>query len=91
MIAIEIAYAVPEQQILTTLSVANSTTVKEAILQSDILAQFPEINLAQHKVGIFGKKVALSQILRDGDRIEIYRPLLIDPKQARRQRDSRSK
>lgn len=77
---IEIAH----QQTLLTCTVPEGTTVESAILQSHILDQFPEINLQHNKVGIFGKVVPLSHILHDQDRIEIYQPLLIDPKLSRK-------
>ncbi len=62
------------------------TTVRAAIEASGLLARFPEIDLASQKVGIHGKLTALDALLADGDRIEIYRPLVIDPKEARRRR-----
>jgi len=83
MIAVEVAYALPAQQIIISLCVPPTSTVQTAIELSGILTQFPEINLNHNKVGIFGQLVALSQTVQAGDRIEIYRPLLIDPKQAR--------
>lgn len=83
---VAVAYALPERQVVATLRVAGGTSVDEAIRQSGILRQFPEIDLATCKVGIFGKSVPHDQLLNDGDRVEIYRPLLIDPKEARRQR-----
>jgi len=84
MIPIEIAYGKPNKQTLLTIEVADNSTVHQAIEQSGILQQFPEIDLALNKVGIFSKIVALDKTLRTGDRIEIYRPLKIDPKEARR-------
>lgn len=86
MINIEIAYANVNQQYIIPLQVSVGCTVGAAIRQSRISVQCPEIDLLQNKVGIFGKLVSLATILQSGDRIEIYRPLLIDPKQARRQR-----
>ncbi len=83
---IEIAYATPDEQVIEKLSVTDNCTVATAIKQSTILSRFPEINLAQAKVGIFSKKVSLDYILHDGDRIEIYRELTIDPMTARRLR-----
>lgn len=84
MITIEVAYASQEQQYLLTLELPEPCRVEEAIIQSGILQYCPEINLHQQKVGIFSKAVALSDWVKDQDRIEIYRPLIIDPKQARR-------
>lgn len=83
-IAIEVSYALTDQHILMALQVSALCTVRQAIELSGILKQHPEIDLEKHKVGIFSKQVSLEQLLVEGDRIEIYRPLLIDPKQARR-------
>lgn len=85
-ITVEVAYAQPDQQRIIALQVAEGTTIEAAIQLSGILMLFPEIDLTKQKVGIFSKPKPLSEILRDGDRIEIYRPLLIDPKEARRKR-----
>ncbi len=86
MINIEIAYAKPEKQTLIAISVSENCIVKNAILQSGILTQFPEIDLEIVKVGIFSTPCTLEKIVENGDRIEIYRPLQTDPKEARRQR-----
>lgn len=83
MIEIVIAYALPERQVEISLKVEESCTVVIAIKRSGILQQFPEIKLAQAIVGIHNKEVMLDSILQNDDRIEIYRPLSIDPKQAR--------
>ena len=85
-IQVEVAYATPDQQIIEPVTVADGCTVEQAIQASQLLIQFPEIKLDSVAVGIFSKKVSLQQQLRKGDRVEIYRPLLIDPKQARRLR-----
>ncbi len=82
-INIELIYALPEKQDLLTISITPGTTIEQAIQLSGILKQYPEIDLQQTKVGIFSKVTPLDTELREGDRIEIYRPLLIDPKQAR--------
>lgn len=84
MITIEIAYANCIKQMLKSISVPTSSTVEQAILASNILTEFPEINLTVNTIGIFSKKVTLNTQLQMGDRIEIYRPLVIDPKLARR-------
>lgn len=86
MIGIEVAYAAPGQQILLSLSVAQGTTVAEGIEQSNIRDEFPELKMDLKTVGIFSRKVPTDQMLREGDRVEIYRPLIIDPKEARRLR-----
>jgi putative ubiquitin-RnfH superfamily antitoxin RatB of RatAB toxin-antitoxin module len=83
---IEVAYALPEKQVIIALNLHPGSQVLQAIDSSGILQRFPEINMAQAKVGIFGKVVSLDTVLQPGDRVEIYRPLLIDPKQARRQK-----
>ncbi len=83
MISVEVVYAQSEQQILYTLDAPLNTSIKDAIELSGILANFPEIDLNQQKVGIFGQILPLSQPIQAGDRIEIYRPLQKDPKEAR--------
>ena len=83
---IEIAYAIPAKQEIITLDLDKPCSVKEAIERSKIIEHFPEIDLEKNKVGIFGKAVKLTDILRDKDRVEIYRPLIADPKESRRAR-----
>lgn len=85
-INIAIAYALPQQYYLKSLQVAQGTTIQSAILQSGILQQFKEIDLRENKVGIFSRPAKLTDSLSEGDRIEIYRPLLADPKEIRRRR-----
>lgn len=85
-IVVEVVYALSENQILQRLDVPEGTTVTQAIALSDITAQFPEIDLTKNKFGIFGKLAKPETILRHQDRVEIYRPLIIDPKDARRKR-----
>jgi uncharacterized protein len=75
-----IAYAAVKRQVWLTVDMHEGATVREAIDRSGILQQFPEIDLAQQKVGVFGKIVALDAKLEDGDRVEIYRALIADPK-----------
>lgn len=91
VIAVEVAYARPEQQVLIEIDLPVDATVEAAILSSGILDRFPEIDLARNKVGVFGKLAKLTQTLRAGDRVEIYRPLIADPKEVRRQRASEGK
>ena len=86
MIHIEVAYAAPDKQVLLGLSVPEGATVAEGIEQSAIQDEFPELKMDIKAVGIFSRKVPLDHVLREGDRIEIYRPLIVDPKEARRQR-----
>jgi len=90
-IAIEVAYALPTEQIILNLDVAEGTNLEEAIVASQILQKYPEINLKTQKMGIFGKVKKAGEILRQGDRIEIYRPLIIDPKEARKNRAAKGK
>ena len=86
MIRVEVVYAHPDEQVLVTLEVEAGTTAREAIERSAILERFPEIDLARMPVGIFGRVTDLGTRLVEGDRVEIYRPLLVDPKNARRKR-----
>ena len=86
MITVTVVYANPEQQKSVHLQLDDGTTVEQAIYRSALLEDFTEIDLSTCKVGIFSKQVNLAHRLATGDRVEIYRPLLIDPKQARRRR-----
>lgn len=90
-ITVEVVYARPGEQALEQLSVAADSTVEAVIRRSGLLERYPEIDLASNKVGIFGKATALTGCLKDGDRVEIYRPLLADPKEARKQRAAEGK
>lgn len=83
---IEVAYAKPEKQVILSIDVDESCTVEKAIELSKITEQFQEIDLTKNKVGVFGKAVKLTDILREKDRVEIYRPLIADPKESRRAR-----
>jgi hypothetical protein len=85
-IRVEVVYALPARQRLLTIRVPAGTSVAEAVRHSGILNEFPEIDLARVSVGIFSRRVSLEHVLRADDRIEIYRPLLADPKSARRAR-----
>ena len=85
-INIEIAYALPDRYYLKSFTVDEGTMIQTAILQSGILQQFTEIDLRENKVGIYSRPAKLTDQLKDGDRIEIYRPLLADPKEIRRKR-----
>lgn len=84
MIKIEVVYARFDQQHLITVEVEESATIEAAIVHSGLLQIFPEIDLTKQKVGVFSKPRELHDQVVMGDRIEIYRPLLIDPKEARR-------
>lgn len=85
-IPVEVAYALPDEQLILSLQVEAGTTIKQAIEQSGILEKYPQINLGKDKVGVFGKAQKLDTILQTRDRIEIYRPITCDPKEVRRQR-----
>jgi putative ubiquitin-RnfH superfamily antitoxin RatB of RatAB toxin-antitoxin module len=85
-IEVEVAYARPDEQVILALQVPDGSTVEDAIRRSGVLERFPEIDLATNKVGVFGKVGKLDQELSPGDRVEIYRPLIADPKEARKQR-----
>jgi hypothetical protein len=86
-LSVEVAYAAaPERQRLIALELPAGATVGEAIRASGLLAEFPGLALPALEVGIYGKRVPLSERLRGGERVEIYRRLLADPKQARRAR-----
>jgi len=86
LIEVEVAYALPDEQVLLKVRVAAGATLRDAIDASGILRRFPQIDLARDAVGVFGKVAKLDDRLSAGDRVEIYRPLTMDPKQARRQR-----
>ena len=85
-INVELAYALPEEQTLLKLQVSNDSNIREVILQSGILEMHPELDIDDMKVGIFGKLFKMDQVVRDRDRIEIYRPLIADPKEVRRRK-----
>lgn len=85
-IAVEVVYAKAEEQALVCLKLPEGSTVAAAIEASGLLDQFPEIDLSVNKVGIFGSVCDLGRILKPNDRVEIYRPLLRDPKDSRKQR-----
>lgn len=91
-IKVEVAYATPEKQRIIALDVEEGCTVYQAAEQSGICDEFPEIVLADAKMGIFGKAVRSPQdeVLREMDRVEIYRPLIIDPKAARANRAAKA-
>jgi uncharacterized protein len=89
-ITIEVAYALPEQQTIIALSLPKGATVEQAITASKLLDLYPDLNKSQLNVGIFGSACKLEDLLKMGDRVEIYRPLHHDPKEARRQRALKS-
>lgn len=91
-ISIEVAYATPAKQKIIAFDVPLGTTVFQAANESGIVNEFPEIQLEDAKMGLFGKAVRnpKEEVLREGDRVEIYRPLLIDPKAARLNRAAKA-
>ncbi|MRS92158.1 RnfH family protein [Enterobacteriaceae bacterium RIT714] len=89
-IAIEVAYALPEKQYLQRVKLEEGATVEDAIRASGLLELRSDIDLTKNKVGIYSRPVKLTDMLNDGDRVEIYRPLIADPKELRRQRAEKS-
>lgn len=92
MLDVEVAYALADKQKIVALQVAEGTTVRQAALQSGLDRDFPGLDLAGSPLGIFGRAVSKpdEQVLEHGDRVEIYRPLLVDPKEVRKQRAQRA-
>ncbi len=86
LILVEVAYALPDEQLILEIEVPSDCHVEEAIKRSGILERYPQIDLENDKVGIFGKMCKLDTSLNHKDRIEIYRPLIADPKESRRQK-----
>ena len=90
-IQIQVVYALRDRQELVALRMPAGTTVQQALDASGLLQKHAEINLADNKLGIFGKLTKPDAVLRDGDRVEIYRPLIADPKEVRRKRAEEGK
>lgn len=90
-LSVEIAYALPQKQELVHLQLPAGSTVQQAIDASGLRQKYPEIDLAKNKVGVFGKLTKLDTPLRDKDRVEIYRPLIADPKEVRKKRADEGK
>ncbi len=88
-IGIEVAYATPEKQVILDCEVDADTTPRDAVRGSGIVDHFPEIDVDHCDLGVFGKAIGEDYRLETGDRIEIYRPLVADPKEVRRQRAAR--
>lgn len=91
LIHIEVVYGTPTKQELLSVPVSPGTTVEQAIVESGIMELFPEIDLKKNKVGIWNRAVKLSEELQDLDRIEVYRPLIADPKEVRKRRAEKAK
>ncbi|WP_416260764.1 RnfH family protein [Gibbsiella quercinecans] len=90
-IRVEVVYALPERQYLRTVTLAQGSSVEQAIRASGLLELRSEIDLSANKVGIYSRPAKLGDDVNDGDRVEIYRPLIADPKELRRQRAERAK
>jgi len=90
-IRVEVVYALPERQEIASLNLPAGSTAGQAIEASGLLAKFPEIDLARNKLGIYAKLAKPDTALRDRDRVEIYRPLIADPKEVRKQRAAEGK
>ena len=90
-ISVEVVYALPDKQELLSVKLTEGATVRQAIESSGILQKYPEIDLAKNKLGVFAKLAKPDSVLRDRDRVEIYRPLIADPKEVRKQRASEGK
>jgi putative ubiquitin-RnfH superfamily antitoxin RatB of RatAB toxin-antitoxin module len=92
MIEVEVSYARPDRQVVIPVRVASTALVSDAIEASGVLKQFPEIDLdGANKVGVFGKLTRMNATLQPGDRVEIYRQLIADPKESRRAKASEAK
>lgn len=90
-ITVEVAFALPDKQTILAVQVPEGTTALEAAQKSGITSIYEEIDLDNAKLGIFSKPVTPQQVLREGDRVEIYRPLIADPKEVRKARAARAK
>jgi len=90
-IHVEVIYALPQRQERASLNLPEGATVQQAVEASGLLAKFPEIDLATNKLGIYAKLTKPDAVLRDRDRVEIYRPLIADPKEVRKQRAAEGK
>ncbi len=85
-ISVEVAYALPDNQVIISLTVVAGTTAFEAVRESGITERFKDINLDNARLGVFSKPVTWGEVLREGDRVQIYRPLIADPKAVRKAR-----
>lgn len=83
---IEVVFALPDEQLVIAVELPEQATVDDAIRQSKIMEKYPEIDFEVNKTGIFGKPASGDTVLHPGDRVEIYRPLIADPKEIRKQR-----
>ena len=90
-LSVDVVYALPQRQELVRLRLAAGSTVRQAIEASGLPQKYPDIDLAKGKVGVFGKLSKMDTVLRDRDRVEIYRPLIADPKEVRKKRAEEGK
>jgi putative ubiquitin-RnfH superfamily antitoxin RatB of RatAB toxin-antitoxin module len=90
-ITIEVVYALAHEQTVITLRLPRGSTAAQALVKSGLAARHPDLDLSEVKLGIYGRLVSADTVLEDGDRVEVYRPLSADPKQARRRRASRAR
>ncbi|WP_232486650.1 RnfH family protein [Pectobacterium parmentieri] len=88
---VDVVYALPERQYLRTVKLEEGSTVEQAVVASGLLELRQDIDLQVNKVGIYSRAAKLTDVVQEGDRVEIYRPLIADPKELRRQRAERSK
>jgi putative ubiquitin-RnfH superfamily antitoxin RatB of RatAB toxin-antitoxin module len=89
--SIEVVYGTPERQEIIALEIPENTTIEQAVLLSGIIEEFPEIDLSINNVGVWNRAAKLQSIVNDLDRIEVYRPLLADPKEVRKRRAEKAK
>lgn len=88
---VEVAYAIPEEQVILDVYVDEEVSAEQAIQQSGVLERFPDIDLSANKIGVFGHSIKLDKVLQPGDRVEIYRGIICDPKEVRRERAALAK
>ncbi|MBQ4809999.1 RnfH family protein [Pseudoalteromonas luteoviolacea] len=91
MIKVEVVFALPDKATTVTVDVAEGTSAEQVVLQSGILERCPEIDPTSLSLGIWNRTVKAHQVVKEGDRIEVYRPLIADPKEARRRRADKAK
>ncbi|RZM76417.1 RnfH family protein [Pseudoalteromonas rubra] len=91
MIQVEVVFALPEKATTLSVDVAEGTSVEQVVLQSGILERCPEIDPTNLSLGVWNRTVKLNHVVRAGDRVEVYRPLIADPKEARRRRAEKAK
>lgn len=88
---VEVVYALRDRQVVVEVPAAAALTAGEAVRRSGLLERFPEIDLARNRIGVFGKVVAAERVVNAGERVEIYRPLIADPREVRRKRAAEGK